>query len=131
MGAAAQPVRPSGGEPNRSSLPPWRLVVGLLAALFFAGIALGQLQALLSGMHLSGRPSSSIGGLNHLFHLGADAPNTAGTISVWHEYAAATASQSVRTADPYRVVWWAVLVDSVLFAPLYVATLVEIGRAHV
>jgi hypothetical protein len=122
-GQATTPLRPS-----------WRTVLGCLASLLFVGIALSQLQGLLSGMHVSGRAQSSIGGLNHLFHLGADVAKTEGTINVWHEYAAATVQQTAQTATPYRVVWWGVLVDSLLFAPLYVATLILFlsrGRAEI
>src|SRR5438128_503875 len=120
-GAGTSPPTAVVGQPLR---PSWRILLAFLVGLVFAGIALGQLQGLLAGMHLSGRPASSIGGLNHLFHLGADLKKTEGTINVWHEYAGATSQQTAQTAGPYRVVWWAVLVDSLLFAPLYVAGLV-------
>jgi hypothetical protein len=120
-GAGTTPPPPGAKESLR---PSWRALVACLVWLLFAGIALGQLQGLLAGMHLSAEPSSSIGGLNHLFHLGADPQKTKGTIEVWHRYAGAIGRETVPTASPYRVVWWAVLVDSLLFAPLYVASLV-------
>jgi len=84
---------------------------------------LGQLQGLLTGMHISGRTSSGIGGLNHLFHLGADPDKTSGAIKVWREYADATKQTRLETADPYQVVWWAVATDFLFFAPLYAAAL--------
>ena len=97
--------------------PKWRTILAVAVALLAAGIALGQLQGLLQGMHLSGRPGASIGSLNHLFHWGADVKVSSNAVRVWKEYSDATASPGI--ADGLEVAWWAVLVDALLFAPLY------------
>jgi hypothetical protein len=111
------------GAPELPALrPSWRTLLGLLVALLAAGVALGQLQALLQGMHLSGRPAASIGGLNHLLHSGPDPRTSSGAVQVWKEYAQSTSGQG--TADAYEVAWWAVAVDFFLFAPLYTVGLV-------
>jgi hypothetical protein len=118
MAAVAQapsPVRPS-----------WRTILALVIALAAAGIALGQLQSLLQGMHVSGRPAKSIGSLNHLFHPGGDVQTSAGTVQIWKEYEARTEGQG--TAGPHQVARWAVAVDFVLLAPLYTLGLVLLFR---
>jgi hypothetical protein len=101
----------------------WRAVLRTFVALVLAGIALGQLQGLLQGMHVSDRPARSIGSLNHLIHAGPDPKVTAGVVGVWKEYSDANASAgaagSSRTANAHEVASWAVAVDAFLFAPLY------------
>ena len=110
-----------GPDPGSESLPPlrprWSTILAIFVALLAAGIALGQLQGLLQGMHESGRPAVSIGGLNHVFHLGADPTTTSDAVKVWRDYKTATKGQ--HTAGPLEVAWWAVAVDTFLFAPLY------------
>lgn len=95
----------------------WRSIVRIFAALLVAGIALGQLQGLLQGMHLSAHPAGTIGSLNHLRHWKPDYTRTAGVVAVWKDYSEAHASSG--TADAHEVASWAVAVDAFLFAPLY------------
>jgi hypothetical protein len=112
------PERAAVEPPAAASIwPTWRTILAVAVALLAAGIALQQLQGLLQGMHLSGRPARSIGNLNHLLNLGADVKVSSSTVAVWKEYSDATAGQG--TADGLEVAWWAVLVDAALFAPLY------------
>ncbi len=108
--------------------PHWHTIVCLALTLLFVGVALSQLQALLSAMHLSGKTPYSIGGLNHLFHKGPDAANTQSAIDTWRGYAAETAkhapaAHAPETASPENVVRWSFAVDSLAFVPLYVALL--------
>ena len=110
------------GAPLSPLRPSWRTILGVFVALLVAGIALGQLQGLLQGMHLSDRPAASIGGLNHLFHFGADTQTSSGAVKVWKEYADSTRGQA--TANAHEVAWWAVAIDFLLFAPLYTLGLV-------
>lgn len=111
------------GAPDLPALrPSWRTILGVFVALVVAGVALGQLQGLLQGMHVSDRPAASIGGLNHLFHWGADAKTSSGAVKVWKEHADLTRGQG--TADAHEVAWWAVAIDFLLFAPLYTVGLV-------
>ena len=62
----------------------------LLPRLLVAGIALSQLQGLLQGMHVSGSPSVSIGGLNDVFDWGGNDETTSDALKVWHSYQEAT-----------------------------------------
>jgi hypothetical protein len=100
--------------------------LAVVVALFVAGVALGQMQGLLQGMHVSGRPAASIGGLNHLFHWGADSKTSSGAVQVWKEYSEATKGQGIASAR--EVAWWAVAIDFFLFAPLYTLGLVLFFR---
>jgi patatin-like phospholipase len=112
------------GQAPASELPRprWSTVLACFLALLIAGIALSQLQGLLQGMHVSGSPSVSIGGLNDLLDWGGNDKATSDALKVWHGYQEAT--PGLDTAGVHEVARWAVWMDALLFAPLYLIVFV-------
>ncbi len=97
-----------------------RRLVGLFVLLLFAGVALRGLGGLLLGMHLSGADPHSWSSLTPLRQWSGHVKAARGVIDAWQSYAQVETSG---VANAWDVVQWGMVVDALLFAPLYTAGL--------
>jgi hypothetical protein len=101
--------------------PRWRSILALVVVLLFAGAGMAQMNQLLEGMRLSGRPANTLADLGPPFRA-ADTERTKGVLDVWREHAAEVEQPDATTpptADALLAGRWFVLLDALLFAPAY------------
>ena len=101
----------------------WGTVAVLGALALWAGLGMGQLQDLLAAMHVPGAPSYTVQGLGRFFHLGPDVGRAREVVAVWEAGARGAATAGSDVAGPREVLGVFLLVDTLLFVPLYVAFL--------
>ena len=116
-------VRPMLSVENaREWRPPARWIVFVAVWVVWVGLAMGQLNDLLAAMHVSGSPSFTVSDVNSFFHAGPDRAQSTAVLVVWKAQAASAATgvpEAIRPATAEDVVTLFVLIDSVLFVPLY------------
>jgi len=86
--------------------PGWGLVGFTAVLLVWAALALGQLNALLAAMHVSGSPPFTISDLNRLAHVGPDREQATSVLQVWKSHATDALQGGVApgTADAHDVI---------------------------
>ncbi len=110
--------------PGRLVSPKFILAAGI--GIAFALLAMGQLNELHRGMHVSGDPAYVTADLDHVVNWGPDADQAEDVLTVWRKYRAATAEYGGghTTATPFEVTTWFVLIDTFVLVPLYCGGLI-------
>jgi Patatin-like phospholipase len=109
-------------ENAREWRPPARWIVFVAVWVVWVGLAMGQLNDLLAAMHVSGSPSFTVSDVNSFFHAGPDRAQSTAVLGVWKAQAASAATgvpEAIQPATAEDVATLFVLIDSVLFVPLY------------
>ena len=109
-------------ENAREWRPPARWIVFVAVWVVWVGLAMGQLNDLLAAMHVSGSPTFTVSDVNSFFHAGPDRAQSTAVLGVWKAQAASAATgvpEAIQPTTAEDVVTLFVLIDSVLFVPLY------------